>query len=113
MSLVLTCFYAVELCHSAQAHGDIDFQQLQQITRMDPFSLMEYIGIKDDFLRLAGDILTFVKKWDDCQMRPNMMRAFSRVRPAQEALTDYWKSIKQQLHNESITYRIAFARNNQ
>ena len=112
-SLVLTCFYAVELCHSVRAHGDIDFQRLQQITRMDPFSLMEDIGIKDEFFRLAGDILTFVENWDDCRIRPNMMRAFSRVRPAQEALTDYRESIKRQLQNESITYRIAFARNNQ
>ena len=64
--LVLTCFYAVELCHSVRAHGDIDFQRLQQITRMDPFSLMEDIGIKDEFFRLAGDILHLYFCFVDC-----------------------------------------------
>ena len=42
-----------------------------------------------------------------------MIRAFSWVRPAQEALDEYKESIKCQLQNDSITFRIAYSRDRQ
>ena len=38
-SLVLTCFYIIELQHSVRVYQDISFQCLQHIIRMDPFEL--------------------------------------------------------------------------
>ena len=112
-SLILTCFQAVELRHSVRAHGDPNFQRLQKIARMNPFDLIENNEIKEEFFDLAGTILTFVVNWEDRRIDPNMMRIYSRIRPAQDALNDYRESIKQQLDNESITYRIVKARDRQ
>ena len=39
-----------------------------------------------------------------------MMRAFSRIRPAQNSLNEYRENIKQLLDAESIVYRVAYSR---
>ena len=36
-SLMMTCFPMIELQHSVRPHGDIEYQRLQAITRMNPF----------------------------------------------------------------------------
>ena len=108
-TLVLTCFQAVQLQHSVRAHGDIDFQRLQVITRMNPSILNNDLDLKDEFFDLAQRILTFVPNWDDNQIEPNMMRAFSRIRPAQETLNEYRESIKRQLQNTNTPYRVSKA----
>ena len=82
-SLVLTCLEAIELKQSVRAHGDLDFQRLQDITRMNPFQLMNNSVVKNEFFELAGRILTFVPNWNDSRVTPNMMRCFSRKQPAQ------------------------------
>ena len=66
-----------------------------------------------NFFELASQILTFVPNWNDNRISPNMMRAFSRIRPAQEALNEYRDNIKQILNNESTTYRIAYSKDSQ
>ena len=109
-SLVLTSFQAIKLEHSVRAHGDPDFQRLQALTRTCPYELRDNIQLKNEFFDLAGRILTFVPNWNDNKINPNMMRAYSRIRPAQEALNEYRESIKQTLERESITYRIAYSR---
>ena len=50
-TLVLTCFLALELKHSVRAHNDIDFQQLQSITKMDPFDLEHDMETKNELPR--------------------------------------------------------------
>ena len=112
-TLVLTCFLALELKHSVRAHNDINFQRLQGITRMDPFDLEHDIETKNDFFNLTERILTFVPDWSDERINPNMMRVFSRRKPAQNALDKYWESIKRQLDNKSIEYRISKSRDTQ
>ena len=109
-SLVLTSFVAVKLQHSVRAHGDIDFQRLQSITRMNPFELRNDSSLKQEFFDLAGSILTFVPDWNDSRISPNMMRAFSRIRPAQEALNEYRECIKRQLENDNIPFRLSRSR---
>ena len=46
-SLVLTCFNAIELQHLVRAHQDLEFQRIQQITRMNPFELSQDKSIKE------------------------------------------------------------------
>jgi len=112
-SLVLTSFQAIELKHSVRAHGDLEFQRLQELTRKCPYELRNKIDLKNEFYDLASRILTFVPNWNDDGIGPNMMRIFSRIRPAQEALNEYRQNIKQTLENESIDFRIARSRDTQ
>ena len=72
-----------------RAHNDIDFQRLQSITRMDPFELEHDMETKNEFFNLAERILIFVPDWSDKRINPNMMRVFSRRKPAQNALDKY------------------------
>ena len=109
-SLVLTCFEATELKHSVRAHGDLDFQRLQDITRMNPFQLRNDNAVKNEFFELAGRILTFVPNWNDSRITPNMVRCFSRKQPAQNALNEFRESLKCLLRNESIEYRVSVSR---
>lgn len=112
-SLMLTCFRAVELRHSVRAHGDVDFQRLQAITRMNPFELSQSPELKNEFFDLAGRVLTFVPNWQDPRITPNMMRAFSRIRPTQEALDEYRESIKRQLDLDGVDYVLSQSRDRQ
>ena len=93
-----------ELKHSVQAHGDQDFQRLQAITRMNPFKLLGSSTLKAEFFRLARR-LTYVPDWNDRRIGPNMMWAFSRVCPAQEALREYREMIMQQLNDDGVLFR--------
>ena len=103
-SLMLTCFVMIELKHSVRAYGDVEFQRLQQLTRLDPYELRSSEELKNDFFALAEQILTFVPNWEDEQINPNMMRAFLRKIPAQETLVAYRESIKRQLTSEGKVF---------
>ena len=109
-TLLLTCFQAVLLHHSVIAHGDTNFQRLQELTRQCPCELRESSELKNELFELIDRILTFVPDWNDSRISPNMMRVFSRTRPAQAALNEYREAIKQQLENEYIPYRIVSSR---
>ena len=109
-SLLMTCFEAVELKQSVRAHGDLDLQHLQDIARMNPFQIVNDSVVKKELFALAGRILTFVSDWNDRRVTPNMMRCFSRKKPAQNALNEYRESVKCLLSNESIEYRVAVSR---
>ena len=112
-TLILTCFQAIELKHSVRPHGDIPFQRLQQITRMEPDKLIGNNDLKNEFFNLCNQILTFTSTWEDSRINPNMMRAYSRIRPALEALNEYKQSIRRQLLIESIEFRSSFSKDRQ
>ena len=109
-TLVMTCFEAFGLRHSVRAHGDPDFQCLQNITQMCPFKLRGSNELKNDFFNLAEKIFTFVPNWNNSRITPNIIRVFSRIRPAQEAINEYREKIKRLLDNESIPYISSYAR---
>ena len=112
-SMMITCFQMFCLKHSVRAHNDIEYQRLQEITRMNPYVLIQSEALKTEFFDLAGRILTYVNDWTNQKIEPNMMRAFSRIRPAQEALNEYRESVKRQLNNSGIVYRISSSRDTQ
>lgn len=112
-SFMLTCFVMVKLEHSVRAYGDVRFQRLQAISRMDPFELRASQELKDEFFTLAHDILTFVPDWDDPRIGPNMMRAFSRKNPAKRTLDNFREQIKSQLTAEGVEFRAVTARDTQ
>ena len=105
-TLVMTCFQAFELKHSVRAHGDPDFQRLQNLARMCQFELRQSYELKSDFFSLAARILTFVPNWNDTCITLNMMRVFSQIRPAQAAINKYREKIKQLL--EMNQYHMSF-----
>ena len=109
---MLTYFEAIQLKHSVRAHGDQDFKRLQHF-RTSPYELRENSGLKNDFFELGGRISTFVPGWNDSRINPNMMHVYSWVKPAQQALDEYRDSIKQQLNQESILYRVVSSRDSQ
>lgn len=102
-SFMLTCFQMVSLEHSVRAHGDPDFQRLQAITRMNPVLLQSSEALKNEFFNLA-EKLTYVSDWNDPRIGPNMMRAFARIIPAQEALDEARNSLRRQLESESVDF---------
>ena len=112
-SMMITCFQMFCLEHSVRAHNDIEYQRLQHITRMNPYVLIQSEALKTEFFELAGRILTYVNDWTDQKIEPNMMRAFSRIRPAQEALNEYRECVKRQLNDADIVYRISRSRDTQ
>ena len=111
-SLMLTCFRMFELKQSVRAHGDPDFHRLQTISRMNPFELLASTELKNEFFELAKQ-LTYVRDWNDNRIGPNMMRAFSRIRPAQDALKEYCQSIINQLSNDRLPFCISKSRDMQ
>ena len=58
-SLVLACFYAIDIQNSVRSNQDIYFQCLQQITRINPSDLIINDVIKDEFLYLQVVFLHF------------------------------------------------------
>ena len=80
---------------------------------MDPFKLADNTSLKTEFFNLAGRILVFILNWQDSNINPNMIRAYSRIHSAQEALNEYRESIKQQLINNGIIYQTVLARDTQ
>ena len=51
--MALTYFQAIQLQHSVRAHGDFDFQRLQELTRKCPYELRQSTVLKNDFFELA------------------------------------------------------------
>ena len=52
----------------------------------------------------------FVPNWNNSRIKPNMIRVFFRIRPAQEAINENREKIKRFLDNESIPYISSYAR---
>lgn len=60
LSMMITCFQMVRLEYSVRAHGDIQFQRLQAITRINPYVLIQSAALKTEFFDLAERILLYV-----------------------------------------------------
>ena len=58
---------------------------------------------------MAGIILTYVPNWEDSRIRPNMMRIYSRTRPAEEALNEFRNNIKRKLCNDVMDYQLSLS----
>jgi hypothetical protein len=77
---------------------------------MNPYFLMNSQSTKEEFFTLASQILTFLPNWEDNKIGPNMMRTFSRIRPTQDLLNEFRESIKKQLCDEGIEFRVALSK---
>ena len=82
-SHVLTEFVIITLTESVRAHGDPDFCQIQNISRMSPSLLKGNVGLEYQFKSLCSTCLTFMENWDS--VPPDAIRMNARRKPAQEA----------------------------
>ena len=103
-SLILTNFVMVQLQNSVRAHGQTDFERLQDITRMNAGILLTDPNIKDEFVRLASNILTFADDWDDDRINAGMLRAYPRKVRVNDALTQYILTLKMKLERDNIPF---------
>jgi hypothetical protein len=63
-SHVLTEFVIIAMTESVRAHGDPDFCQIQNISRMSPSLLKGNVGLEYQFKSLCSTRLTFMENWD-------------------------------------------------
>jgi hypothetical protein len=69
-SHVLTEFVIITLTESVRAHGDPDFCQIQNISRMSPSLLKGNVGLEYQFKSLCSTCLTFMENWDGVPPNP-------------------------------------------
>ena len=106
-SLILTNYILVELKHSVRAHQDVDFQEIQNITRMNPDELMNNEWWKRRFRHLMKKTLTFVPNFEAAEITPNTQRMFARRAKAFEASKNHISSCIARFNREHIPYTIS------
>ena len=89
---LLTDFTLVGLKHSMRATDDPELQKLQNMTRVNPWWLIENQEIeKPKFCALCRNVLTFIPSWDDPSIDRHTLRMFARRKPAQKAGENMFK----------------------
>ena len=88
-SHILTNFTLIGLKHSVRAHGDIEFQKLQDITRMSPRLLRSSPELEQKFKDLASESLTFVPDWNSSLITKDTQRLYPKKKPAVQASEEY------------------------
>ncbi len=103
-SRVLTEFVIITLTESVRAHGDPDFCQIQNISRMSPSLLKGNVGLEYQFKSLCSTCLTFMENWDG--VPPDAIRMYARRKPAQEASEEYVNACQRQFDTSGTQYCI-------
>ena len=103
-SHVLTEFVIIAMTESVRAHGDPDFCQIQNISRMSPSLLKGNVGLEYQFKSLCSTCLTFMENWDS--VPPDAIRMYARRKPAQEASEEYVNACQRQFDNSGTQYCI-------
>ena len=73
---MISCFRFLKLEHSVRACDDPHLRRIQQITRIPANELTD--EIVEEFVSLIKKHCVFVKTWNDPQLRPHMLRIFSK-----------------------------------
>ena len=79
----------VNLSHSVRAYGDLKYQRLQHICRLNYRILAENPNLIEEFISLCSESLTFVKDWSGKKITPSTMRLYSKKIPTREATKDF------------------------
>jgi len=74
------CFYFRELVHSVRAALDASWQRIQQITRLDQYTL-SLQATREEFIALFVSTCTFVKSLDDPSIPGNILYSFGKKVP--------------------------------
>ena len=91
---IVSCYKMITLEHSVCAHGEMNFQRLQQITRL---SANEY---NDDIIaefRNLCEGFTFVSDWSSDVITPHTYRIYTRQLTAKEATQNFMTSIRNEI----------------
>ena len=106
-SHVLTNFVLIGLKRSVRAHGDPNFQRIQDITRNSPYFLQGNTAIELEFKRLMKENITFVGDWTDDLIDSSVQRMYSKCKPAQEASNEYVDACRKQFMRDGINFVVA------
>ena len=110
-SHVLTHFLLVKLSHSVRAHGDEDFQKIQNYTRMSPNMLLSDPEHERIFKELVGDCFDYAESWDDPKIDPQTQRMYGNRMPAYEASREFVESCKAKFDGDGTLYTMSVALN--
>ena len=113
-SHVLTDFVITQLSHSVRAHGDINLQRIQQLTRMTPTKLLSKRGneeesYEDEFKRLVKDNMVFASSWEDDVITADIQRMYARRIPAYEASSKYVESCQQKFIANNTQHSVSLS----
>ena len=91
----------LETC--VRAFGDMPFQRLQQIIQMHYSSYTD--NILDELQQLLNDVPSYVEKWEDPLIIPDMYRIYGRKSPANKAITSFVNAMKTKYPQEELKER--------
>ena len=106
-SHILSCFEFSCVEKSVRAHGEIDFQRLQNNVRMHPDKYEEDPGLIKEIKSLLLSTCTFVSSWDDDKITPSTYRLYGKRMPAKEATDLYIQQVKTQLPKDMVNERFS------
>ena len=105
-SFILTDFIVIMLERSVRAHHDLQFQRLQNITRMSPHKLLSGPSLEVEFKDLLDTTLTFVPNWNDPRITPDVQRMYAKRRAAQMSTDSYVESCLRHFTINHVPYRM-------
>ena len=108
-SHVITDFTLIQLRSSVRAHGDPDFQRIQNITRMPPRTLLQDPDLEREFKSLVADNMTFARDWNDAAITPDVQRMYARRMPAYEAASEFVASCERMFQNNGTVHTVSKA----
>ena len=106
-SHILSCFEFSCVEKSVHAHGESDFQRLQNIARMHPDKYEEDPGLMEEFEFLLLSTCTFVSSWDNDKTTSSTYRLYGKIMPAKEATDLYIQQVKTQLPKDMVNERFS------
>ena len=106
-SHIIPCYKMVNLSHSVRAYGDLKYQRLQHICRLNYRILAENPNLIEEFISLCSESLTFVKDWSDKKITPSTMRLYSKKIPTREATKDFADRVKKQIDRKKMCERMS------
>ena len=108
-SHVITDFTLIQLRCSVRAHGDPEFQRIQNITRMPPRILLQDPDLEREFKSLVADNMTFARDWNDAAITPDVQRMYARRMPAYEAASEFVASCERMFQNNGTVHTVSKA----
>jgi predicted GIY-YIG superfamily endonuclease len=82
---MITCYKFVQLLHSVRASEDVNFQRLQDISRMLVTAYKRDANLVTEFRQLVRDNCVFITDWNDSRITMAMLQVFGRHAAVREA----------------------------
>ena len=105
---IIPCFQMVNLNKSVRAALDVNFQRIQEISRLPLSSLQdESNNYVHEFEELVSNHCSFVNDWESNLINEKTYRLYSKKVPAKEASKQYSTRVKRCIDRSRIISRIS------